>query len=59
MPMSSVQGVARIARDDLRTALAEPDPSYNYAGEDYRIHDLAQLLGLPPAIAGRRRSCRC
>jgi len=47
IPMSSVQGVARIARDDLDRRLAEGDPRHMYAGEEYAIYDLAQLLGLP------------
>lgn len=47
IPMSSVQGVARIAGDDLERRIAEGDSTHLYAGEEYRIHDLAQLLGLP------------
>jgi chemosensory pili system protein ChpA (sensor histidine kinase/response regulator) len=47
VPMTSVQGVARIARDDLERRLADNDPSFTYAGENYAIHDLAQLLGVP------------
>ncbi|MCE5234310.1 MAG: Hpt domain-containing protein [Xanthomonadaceae bacterium] len=49
IPMSSVQGVVRIARDDLDRRLGEADPSYTYAGETFAIHDLAQLLGVPAA----------
>ncbi|GAP65163.1 CheA signal transduction histidine kinase [Mizugakiibacter sediminis] len=52
IPMSSVQGVVRIARDDLDRRLAEADPSYTYAGETFAIHDLAQLLGVPAAHLG-------
>jgi chemosensory pili system protein ChpA (sensor histidine kinase/response regulator) len=47
VPMSSVQGVARIARDDLERRIAEGEPRHGYAGEEYAIYDLAQLLGLP------------
>jgi chemosensory pili system protein ChpA (sensor histidine kinase/response regulator) len=52
IPMSSVQGVARVARDDLERRIAAGDPKHVYAGEEYVIHDLAQLLGLPRQRAG-------
>ncbi len=47
VPMSSVQGVARIARDDLDRRLGQSHPSFSYAGDDYHIHELNMLLGLP------------
>jgi chemosensory pili system protein ChpA (sensor histidine kinase/response regulator) len=47
IPMSSVQGVARIARDDLERRIAAGNPKHNYGGEDFVIYELAQLLGLP------------
>ncbi len=50
IPMSSVQGVVRIARDDLDKRLASGNPKYSYAGEEFNIYELSQLLGVP---AGR------
>ncbi|MET0226887.1 MAG: Hpt domain-containing protein [Dokdonella sp.] len=47
IPMSSVQGVARIARDDLDRRVAAGNPKHLYGGEEFVIYDLAQLLGLP------------
>ncbi len=47
IPMSSVQGVARIAHDDLERRIAEGNPKHNYGGEEYTIYDLAQLIGVP------------
>ncbi|MGA7296747.1 MAG: response regulator, partial [Rhodanobacteraceae bacterium] len=47
VPMTSVQGVARIASEDLRQRLTEPDSEYIYAGEAYRLYDLASLLDMP------------
>ncbi len=47
LPMTSVQGVARIGREELKRRLSEDNPTFTYAGEDYGIHDLAQLLGVP------------
>jgi chemosensory pili system protein ChpA (sensor histidine kinase/response regulator) len=50
IPMSSVQGVVRIARDDLDRRLATGNPKYNYAGEEFNVYELSQLLGV---AAGR------
>ena len=51
VPISSVQGVGRIARPELEKQLASANPVYVYAGEDYAIHDLGRLLGGAPAKA--------
>ncbi|MGN6283407.1 Hpt domain-containing protein [Frateuria sp.] len=48
IPMTSVQGVARISPDDLGARLGEANPSFDYNGDAYGIHDLADLLGLQP-----------
>jgi len=50
IPMTSVQGVARVNPDDLATLLVEDEPSFQYGNEAYGIHDLAELLGLPPGL---------
>lgn len=50
IPMTSVQGVARVNPDDLTAWLAQDEPSFEYANEGYGIHDLAELLGLPPGL---------
>jgi chemosensory pili system protein ChpA (sensor histidine kinase/response regulator) len=50
IPMTSVQGVARVNPDDLATWLADDEPSFQYGSEEYGIHDLAELLGLPPGL---------
>ena len=49
VPMSSVQGVVRIARDDLERRMAKPNPSYTYAGDEFLIYELSHLLNVPPA----------
>ncbi|MEO6799774.1 MAG: Hpt domain-containing protein [Rhodanobacter sp.] len=51
IPMTSVQGVARVNPEDLAAMLAEDEPSFSYGNEAYGIHDLAELLGLPPGLA--------
>ena len=50
IPMTSVQGVARVNPDDLAALLAADEPSFRYGNEDFGIHDLAELLGLPPGV---------
>ncbi|GFZ94864.1 Hpt domain-containing protein [Dyella caseinilytica] len=52
IPMTSVQGVARITPDELAQRLAEGDSQFEYNGEDYSIHDLAELLGLTSSHLG-------
>jgi chemosensory pili system protein ChpA (sensor histidine kinase/response regulator) len=47
IPMTSVQGVARISPEDLAARMAETSPSFDYNGDSYGIHDLNELLGLP------------
>ena len=47
VPMSSVQGVVRITREDLDRRLGLPNPSYSYAGEEFLIYEMSQLLNLP------------
>jgi chemosensory pili system protein ChpA (sensor histidine kinase/response regulator) len=46
VPMTSIAGVVRIARDDLARRVADPEGNYIYAGESYELHDLASLLAL-------------
>ncbi|RUL73945.1 Hpt domain-containing protein [Dyella choica] len=50
IPMTSVQGVARISPDELAERLAQDNAQFDYNGEDYAIHDLAGLLGVVPGI---------
>jgi chemosensory pili system protein ChpA (sensor histidine kinase/response regulator) len=52
IPMTSVQGVARISPEDLAARMAEPNPAFDYNGDSYGIHDLNELLGLPPSHGG-------
>jgi chemosensory pili system protein ChpA (sensor histidine kinase/response regulator) len=52
IPMTSVQGVARISPEDLAARMAETSPSFDYNGDSYGIHDLNELLGLPSSHGG-------
>jgi chemosensory pili system protein ChpA (sensor histidine kinase/response regulator) len=46
VPVSAVQGVTCIGRRDLEHRIAAGQPKHMYAGEEYDIYDLAQLLGI-------------
>ncbi|TAH45377.1 MAG: response regulator [Gammaproteobacteria bacterium] len=46
VPMSSVQGVVRIALDDYNKRVSSGEPIYTYAGEDFTMYELSQLLGV-------------
>jgi chemosensory pili system protein ChpA (sensor histidine kinase/response regulator) len=52
IPMTSVQGVARITPDELARRMADDNPQFEYNGEDFGIHDLAELLGLNAGHVG-------
>ncbi|HET9482535.1 MAG TPA: Hpt domain-containing protein [Xanthomonadales bacterium] len=52
VPMSSVQGVARIQKDDFERRLMSQNPVFGYAGEEYVLHELNMLLGVPHHRAG-------
>ncbi|HET7562793.1 MAG TPA: Hpt domain-containing protein [Rhodanobacteraceae bacterium] len=47
VPMTSVQAVSRIRREELAERLASGDLKVEYAGEEYALHDLSELLGFP------------
>jgi chemosensory pili system protein ChpA (sensor histidine kinase/response regulator) len=47
VPIASVRGVGRVARDEL----GREGASYRYGGEDYALHDLGGLVGHAPAKA--------
>jgi chemosensory pili system protein ChpA (sensor histidine kinase/response regulator) len=49
VPMTSVQAVSRIRRQDMAAHLASGERSITYAGEAYALHDLSQLLGFGAA----------
>jgi len=51
VPIASVQGVARIGRNELAQQEATGSPVFRYAGEDYGIYDLGRLVGHAPANA--------
>ncbi|KIQ97907.1 Hpt domain-containing protein [Lysobacter sp. A03] len=52
VPIASVRGVGRIAREELVDEQGQArEASYRYGGDDYTVHDLGQLVGQAPAVA--------
>ena len=51
VPMTSVQGVSRIERDEFQHRIESATPQFQYSGEQYDIYDLANLLDVPPERA--------
>jgi chemosensory pili system protein ChpA (sensor histidine kinase/response regulator) len=49
IPMTSVQAVSRIRRQEMADRLASGERTVSYAGEDYTLHDLSELLGFGAA----------
>jgi chemosensory pili system protein ChpA (sensor histidine kinase/response regulator) len=49
VPMSAVQGIARIARGEYSKRMEGGQAVFNYAGDEYSLHDLAHLLTLTVA----------
>jgi chemosensory pili system protein ChpA (sensor histidine kinase/response regulator) len=56
--LASIGAVARLARDEVERLFALDEPTFEYAGEKYRLVSLARLLGEAPppaeAFAPRR-----
>ncbi len=47
LPLTTVEGVTRIARADLEQRLASDSPTLEYGGRDYPLQYLGALLGNP------------
>jgi chemosensory pili system protein ChpA (sensor histidine kinase/response regulator) len=58
IPLSNIEGVLRIDRDELEGIYHDPDPVYEYAGMQYRLQHLGTLLGAgsPSISPAPRRS---
>lgn len=46
VPMSSVQSIVRITREELSKLMAQPIPTFSYAGEEFLIYEWWKLLGV-------------
>lgn len=45
LPLPTVEGVVRIAREELESLLSQSEPSYQYGEEQYRFRHLGMYLG--------------
>ena len=44
LTLSGIEGVVQLSGNELRDIYANQEPSYMYAGQDYKLHNLASLL---------------
>jgi chemosensory pili system protein ChpA (sensor histidine kinase/response regulator) len=45
VPLSSIEGIARIPREQLDQLYGEDGPAFNYGGHDYRVRYLGDFIG--------------
>jgi chemosensory pili system protein ChpA (sensor histidine kinase/response regulator) len=50
IPMVGVQGIVRLSHENYKDRVAEARPKVEYAGDDYEIYELDNVLGLPAAM---------
>ena len=50
LPLPTVEGVARLSREEVAKHLAEETPSFNYGGQIYRFQHLGTFIGAGPSI---------
>jgi len=50
LPMPTIEGVVRVPRAELQQHLANPEPSYLYGGQRYRVQHLASFVGLDAGV---------
>jgi chemosensory pili system protein ChpA (sensor histidine kinase/response regulator) len=47
IPLPSIEGIARIPRDQLESFYSEDGPTYAYGGHEYRVRYLGDFIGTP------------
>ncbi len=47
IPLPSIEGIARIPRDQLDSFYSEEGPTYGYGGHEYRVRYLGDFIGAP------------
>jgi len=50
LPVATVEGVARLPRNDVARHLAEEQPTFEYAGQLHRFQHLSSFLGGDPTV---------
>lgn len=46
VPLTSVEGVVRLSKEEITRMYAQPDPIYEYGGRQYQLNYLGRLLGM-------------
>ncbi len=49
LPLPTVEGIARISRDELLERLTDDDPRFEYAGQSFRLQHLGLFVGGSPS----------
>ncbi len=57
IPLSSIQGIVRMRREDLKEHYADPDSRFAYGGYEYEVRHLGSVLGtgVPYLDGGQKR----
>jgi chemosensory pili system protein ChpA (sensor histidine kinase/response regulator) len=50
LPVATVEGVARLPRNEIERHLAEEQSSFEYGGQVYRFQHLASFVGAAPSV---------
>ena len=50
LPLPSVEGVARVSREQVQQHLSEETPTFNYGGQIYRFQHLGSFVGAGPSM---------
>jgi chemosensory pili system protein ChpA (sensor histidine kinase/response regulator) len=50
LPVASVEGVARLPRDEITRHVAEEVPTFEYGGQTYRFQYLGAFVGTGPSV---------
>jgi len=50
LPVATVEGVARLPRDEIERHLGEEQPTFEYGGQAYRFQHLGNFLGSGPSV---------
>jgi chemosensory pili system protein ChpA (sensor histidine kinase/response regulator) len=57
IPLSSIQGIVRMRREDLKTHYDQPESRFEYGGYEYKVRHLGSVLGtsMPHVDSGQKR----
>lgn len=56
IPLPSIEGIARIPREQLESFYGEEGPTYGYGGHEYRVRYLGDFIGTSRNISGEGKT---